>query len=168
MSLESALAAHTEALLANTAAIVEQNEKLDAMLAKSGAATSGDTDTKATRKPRTKKEEKSDDDTTGDAGTGDGDDEAGTKLTNEGVKKDVVAPWLSEYVNDENDPETAERKAKIKAILAKLVGKEGATVADVPAADLHRLVTWVEKQKAADNGFGAGRYTAVPVADDEI
>jgi hypothetical protein len=171
MSLESVIAAHTEALLANTAAVIEQNEKLDIMLSKSGAAPAGDAD-RPTRKTRAKKEEKSDEDTDGEGDNGE--TETASKLSNDSVKKDVVAPWLSEFVKNENDPETAERKVKIKGALAKLVGKEGATVADVPADKLQRLVDWVEKQKTADNGFGAGRLTELPGSkkeaseDDEI
>lgn len=157
MSLEAKIEALTAAVTALTEAQTEHTERLNAVLAKGGAAADEGAEKPATRKPRAKKEDKAE--TTDD----DGDTGSTTALTNDGVKKDIVAPWLGEFINDKE--ETEARKAKIKAALAKVVGKEGATVADVPVAELHRVVAWVEKQKEADNGFGKGRLTAVAGAD---
>lgn len=93
--------------------------------------------------------------------------------THDDVKK-LASAWLGEFKGVEGDPETGARREAILGALAKLVGKEGAQVADVPVAELHRVVTWIEKQKTKDNGFGAGRLTEKPGAadagggDDEI
>jgi hypothetical protein len=171
MSLEAKIEALTNAVTALTEAQTEHTERLNAVLANGGKAASGDGEDKPTRKPRVKKDDKSAETETGtDTDTGEGDVDTGTTstLTNDGVKKDVVAPWLSEFINDKG--ETDARKTKIKGALAKLVGKEGATVADVPASDLQRLVDWVAKQKETDAGFGKGRLTATAGAagsDDE-
>ncbi len=175
MSLEAKIEALTSAIVTLTEVQGVHTDKLNAMLEAAGKSTSSDDGEKPARKPRAKKEDKAAETDNGDAGETTGDDTDAPKLTNEGVKNDVVAPWLGEFVKNENDPETAARKTKIKAALAKLVGKEGATVADVPAADLQRLVDWVAKQKETDNGFGKGRLTEAPGAkkaassdDDEI
>lgn len=176
MSLEAKIEALTTAIGSLIEVQTVHTDKLNAMLEAAGKGGSSDDGEKPARKPRAKKEDKAAETDNGDAGETTGDDaDSGTKLTNEGVKNDIVAPWLGEFVKNENDPETAARKTKIKAALAKLVGKEGATVADVPAADLQRLVDWVAKQKETDNGFGKGRLTEAPGAkkaassdDDEI
>lgn len=171
MSLEAKIEALTNAVVALTEAQTEHTERLNAVLAGGAKADDGE---KPARKARAKKTETA---AETDADTGEGDDDTGTTttLTNDGVKKDVVAPWLSEFVKVEGDPETDARKAAIKKALASLVGKEGATVADVPAGDLQRLVDWVAKKKAADTGFGVGRLTEAPgakkaaaSADDDI
>jgi hypothetical protein len=162
MSLEAKIEALTLAVTALTEAQTEHTERLNAVLANGGKAASGDGEDKPKR-TRAKKEDKPAE-TDGDGDTGEGDEGSTTTstLTNDGVKKDVVAPWLSEFINDKG--ETDARKTKIKGALAKLVGKEGATVADVPAGDLQRLVDWVAKQKETDAGFGKGRLTAVASA----
>ncbi len=181
MSLEAAIAALTEAVKAQTEATAEQNERLDKMLNKAGAtASSGDTEEKPkrTRKQEEEKAETSSDDNNSDDDAGDE-----PKLTNEGVKQ-TVAAWLTEFAKNESDPETQARKEKIKATLTAMQKKDGfkvadekkgATIADVPASELHRVIAWLDKQKTADNGFGEGRLTAVPGAasddageDDEI
>lgn len=160
MSLEAKIEALTNAVVALTEAQTEHTERLNAVLANGGKAPAGDAEDKPKR-TRAKKEDTKAETTTSDDDGGDAD--TGTALTNDGVKKDVVAPWLAEFINDKD--ETEARKAAIKKALVSLVGKEGATVADVPTADLQRVVDWVAKKKAADNGFGKGRLTAVAGAD---
>lgn len=173
MSLELKIEELTKAVVALTEAQTDHTEKLNAVLAAGGkSASAGDGEDKPKR-TRVKKEETKTE-TGADTGEGEGEGEgeseedAAPKLTNETVKMKIVAPWLGEFAKVEGDPETDARKTKIKGALAKLVGKEGATVADVPAKDLQRLVDWVNKQKEADNGFGKGRLTAAPGADEEI
>lgn len=163
MSLEAKIEALTNAVTALTEAQTEHTERLNVVLAK-GATGGGETEDKPARKPRAKKEDtktEGEDDNTGS------DENA---LTHDGVKA-IAAAWLGEFAKNEKDPETQARKEKIKATLAAMAKKDGfaikdeakgATIADVPAAELHRVVAWMEKQKAADNGFGAGRLTEVP------
>lgn len=161
MSLEAKIEALTVAVTALTEAQVEHTERLNAVLANGGkSAASTDEEKPAARKARAKKEDKAE--TSGDD---DGDTGSTSGLTNDGVKKDIVAPWLGEFINDE--AETNARKAKIKGALAKLVGKEGATVADIPVGELQRLVDWVAKQRETDNGHGKGRLTAPARKADE-
>lgn len=166
MSLEAALEAHTEALLANTAAILEQNSKLDIMLGKAGASSvasdTGKDDTEAKpKRTRTssKKEENGNDDA--------------PAHTAASVKA-LAGAWLAEFAKDQNDPETQARKDKLKSTLTSLAKKEGFEAADpkkgvlltdVPAEHLGRVVAWLEKQPSVDNGFGEGRLTEVPGED---
>jgi hypothetical protein len=165
MSLEAKIEALTNAVVALTEAQTDHTEKLNAVLAAGGkSASAGEGDEKPKR-TRTKKEPETGNADNGDD-AGDGAEDAASKLTNETVKMKIVAPWLGEFAKVEGDPETDARKTKIKGALAKLVGKEGATVADVPAKDLQRLVDWVSKQKEVDNGFGKGRLTAAPGSED--
>lgn len=166
MSLEAKIEALTNAVIALTEAQTEHTERLNAVLAGGAKADDGE---KPARKPRAKKTETAADT---DADTGEGDDDAGTTtaLTNEGVKK-VVAAWLTEFAKDQNDGETQARKEKIKGTLTAMQKKDGfkiadaekgVTIMDVPASELHRIITWLDKQKAADNGFGTGRLTEAP------
>ncbi len=177
MSLEAAIAALTEAT-------IEQTSVLNKLLARTTAgatASSGETEEKPARKPRAKKEDKAE--TSSDESNSDDDASDDNKQNNEGVKA-TVAAWLTEFAKNESDPETQARKEKIKATLTAMQKKDGfkvadekkgATIADVPASELHRVIAWLDKQKTADNGFGEGRLTAVPGAasddageDDEI
>lgn len=167
MSLEAKIEALTSAVVALTEAQNDHTEKLNAVLAAGGKSASAGEGEEKPKRTRAKKEDTKTE-TGADTGEGEGDGEEDTapKLTTETVKMKIVAPWLGEFANVEGDPETAARKSKIKGALAKLVGKEGATVADVPAKDLQRVVDWVAKQKETDTGFGKGRLTAVPGSDD--
>ncbi len=183
MSLEAKIEALTNAVTALTEAQTEHTEKLNAVLAAGGKSASSDEGDKPARKPRAKKEDKAAETDGDDTGSGDGDDADNTpKLTNDGVKQ-TVAAWLTEFAKVEGDPETAARKEKIKATLTAMQKKDGfkigdaakgATIADVPASELHRIIAWLDKQKEADNGFGKGRLTAAPGGeeagsdDDEI
>lgn len=175
MSLEAKIEALTNAVVALTEAQTDHTEKLNAVLAaggKSASAGEGDEKPKRTR-TRTKKEPETGNADNGDD-AGDGAEDAAPKLTNDGVKK-IVANWLTEFAKVEGDPETDARKAKIKATLTSMQKKDGfkiadaekgATIADVPASELHRIITWLDKQKEADNGFGKGRLTAAPGSED--
>lgn len=167
MSLEAKIEALTNAVVALTEAQTEHTDRLNAVLANGGKAPASDTEDKPKRTRAAKKDDAKPETTVSDEGEGDDAGAGTTALTADGVKKDIVAPWLGEFINDKD--ETEARKAKIKSALSKLVGKEGATVADVPADKLQRLVDWVAKQKETDNGFGKGRLTAVASAssDDE-
>lgn len=167
MSLEEALAKTTAALEANTALL----EKLVARAVEAGAVNSA---ANAAEKPATKstktKEAKASDSGAAEEGKTD----EGPKYTHDDVKA-AASAWLGEFKGVEGDPETEARKAKIKGALASLTKKEGAQIADVPASELHRVIGWIEKQKAADNGFGVGRLTekpgakaAAPAGDDDI
>lgn len=167
MSLEAKIEALTNAVVALTEAQTDHTEKLNAVLAAGGkSASAGEGEDKPKRTRAKKEDTKTETDTDSGDDAGEGAEDAAPKLTNETVKMKIVAPWLGEFAKVEGDPETDARKTKIKGALAKLVGKEGATVADVPAKDLQRLVDWVNKQKEADNGFGKGRLTAAPGSDD--
>lgn len=149
-----------------TGAINELSSKLDGVLGKAASVSASD---EAEDKPKRTRKSSKTEETKGDDADADGE----KALTHDQVKK-AAGEWLGEFAKDESDPETNERKKKIKAALAKLAGKEGATIAEIKSEDLHRVIAWIEKQKAADNGFGAGRLTEKPGAgssasdDDDI
>ncbi len=174
MSLELKIEELTKAVVALTEAQTEHTEKLNAVLAAGGKSASAGDGEEKTKRTRAKKEDTKTEANADNGGeAGEGDDDA-PKLTNDGVKK-IVASWLTEFAKVEGDPETDARKAKIKATLTSMQKKDGfkiaeaekgATIADVPASELHRIITWLDKQKEADNGFGKGRLTAAPGADD--
>lgn len=154
MSLEAALLSLKES-------IDVQNGLLSKMLAKAGTAsapTEGDGEGKTTTTRGKGKGKAAAKETETDTSEGDGNDDTG--LSHDEVKK-LAGTWLAEFKANESDPETAARRDAIKAALAKLVGKDGATIADVPAADLHRVVAWLDKQKAK------GRLTPEPKDEAE-
>ncbi len=152
-----------EALNRNSDAVEKQNSLLEKMLAKAGVntAAAGKTDdagegdapkkTRATKGKAAKEAE--------DAGEGEGGEGDENTLSHDDVKK-LAGAWLGEFKANEKDPETGARREAIKGALAKLVGKDGATIADVAAADLSRVVAWLDKQKAK------GRLTPEPKEDD--
>ncbi|AEG53179.1 hypothetical protein [Sinorhizobium meliloti] len=152
MSLEAALLSLKES-------IDVQNGLLSKMLAKAGTAsapTEGDegktTATRGKGKGKTAAKEAET-----DTNEGEGNDDTG--LSHDEVKK-LAGNWLAEFKANEKDPETEARRDAIKGALAKLTGKEKGTIADVPAADLHRVVAWLDKQKAK------GRLTPEPTDED--
>lgn len=156
MSLEVEIAKLTAAVEANSALI----EKLVARAVEAGAVAAPAADKAAADKPtRKKKEEKTEE----AAGTTEG---AASGPTHDEVKS-MVSTWLGEFKAVEGDGETEARKAAIRAALNKLTKKEGAQIADVPADDLPRVVTWLEKRKAEDLGHGVGRLTEKPGAKTE-
>lgn len=174
MSLEAKIEALTSAIVTLTEVQGVHTDKLNAMLEAAGKGGSSDDGEKPARKPRAKKEDKATETDNGDAGEEAGSEDAAPKLTNEGVKK-TVADWLTEFAKDQKDGETQARKDKIKATLTSMQKKDGfkiadaekgATIADVPASELHRIIAWLDKQKEADNGFGKGRLTAAPGSED--
>ena len=155
MSLEDLLTRNNELLGRN-------NELLEALIDAAADKAGGEPAGEKPKTPRTRKPK--------DEAKTEGKEEAKTEagaLTHDAVKG-TVGEWLGEFKGAVLfDGETEARKGAIKAALAKLVGKEGATIADVPAADLHRVITWLDKQKAKDHGHGVGRITAPPAAADE-
>lgn len=175
MSLEAKIEALTSAVVALTEAQNDHTEKLNAVLAAGGkSASAGEAEDKPKRTRAKKEDTKTETSADTGEGEGEGEEDAAPKLTNDGVKK-IVASWLTEFAKVEGDPETDARKAKIKATLTSMQKKDGfkiadaekgATIADVPASELHRIIAWLNKQKEADNGFGKGRLTAVPGSDD--
>lgn len=170
MSLEAKIESLTTAIGSLIEVQTVHTDKLNAMLEAAGKSTSSDDGEKPKRTRKTKAAETESDDT----GETTGDDTDAPKLTNEGVKK-TVADWLTEFAKDQKDGETQARKDKIKATLTAMQKKDGfkiadaekgATIADVPASELHRIIAWLDKQKEADNGFGKGRLTAAPGSED--
>ncbi|QXV73620.1 hypothetical protein [Rhizobium phage RHph_X2_30] len=168
-----------EALNRNSEAVEKQNSLLEKMLAKTGAAPStksddGEGESKPATRGKGKGKAATKEADADNSGEGDGENSDDTALSHDDVKKQAGA-WLGEFKADENDPETEARRAAIKTALGKLTNKEGATIADVPAAELPRVVAWLDKQKEKDNGFGKGRLTEKPGSkkadkseDDEI
>lgn len=155
MSLEEALAKHTAAVERNTEFLEKLVARADAAGSAAGSAAAATDTGKGKGKAKGKETE-------ADAGKGD----TASTLTTDDVKK-AASAWLGEFKGVEGDPETAARRDAIVTALAKLVGKEGAQIVDVPAADLPRVIAWIDARKAADKGFGVGRLTAPPTAAEE-
>lgn len=157
MSLEAKLEANTEALNRNSDLLEKMIARAEAVAGSAPKASAA-----ADEKPKAARAKKETAETDGTA--------AGTEtaaVTIEDVKSKAGA-WLGEFKADANDPETEARKGAIKAALAKLTKKDGATLADVPVADLPRVLTWLEKKQVEDAGFGIGRLTAKPGAAKEV
>lgn len=158
MSLEVEIAKLTAAVEANSTLL----EKLVARAVEAGAVAAPAAAEKADKPKRTTKK---------DDKAAEGEDAGTTENTASGPTHDevksLVSAWLGEFKAVEGDGETEARKAAIRAALASLTKKEGAQIADVPADQLHRVVAWLDKKKAADAGFGVGRLTEKPGAKKE-
>lgn len=160
MSLEEALNKNTAVVEANNALL----EKLIARAVDAGAVSGASASDDKPKRTSSRSTKKTDSDNSDAGDSNDGDTKSATVSADD--VKTAVAAWLGEFKGDENDPETDARKAKIKEALAKLTKKDGAKITDVPADDLPRVMTWLDKQKAADNGHGVGRLTAKPDESD--
>ncbi len=155
MSLEESLKLNTEALNRNS-------ELLEKLVARAEGAAAAAKSAPAEEKPAAtrKKAEK----TAEPAAEAEKSDEA-PALTHDQVKA-VLGPWIGEFKANEKDPETEARHRALRTALGKLTGKEDAKLPDVPVADLPRVLAWLDKKKAADEGHGVGRLTAKPEAAD--
>lgn len=156
MTLEDRLDALTEALNNTTAAL-----QAVAGLAAGGtapAAAAAPAEKAAGKKPTAAEKKAAE----AAAAAASGDDAVVSKETT-----DAVLAWLGEFAKEEDkaNPEgvhpevTARREALKKAYTGLKVAKLG----DVKgAAEVKRFEDWFEKAKAADKGFGIGRFAADP------
>lgn len=144
---------HTDALLANTEAVVRHNELLEKIIA--GASAAAGDKPKATRGKAADKG-KTDDD---DGAKVDADDLIAT------VEK--VKGWLKEFAENDDDPENDARSTKLSKALATLEVKK--------VSEITSEATRLRVEKWIDERIAAGRLTEEPkpvtkkkAADDEI
>jgi hypothetical protein len=188
MSLEEALKANTEALLAHTAVLQTLAGQTNAVASGSTAPAAEKSTEEAPKRERGKpapgrakrtKEEMEEDRLAdeADAAAGGG---ASAPKTEGAVTFDTLkgklAGWLGEYAREEDSknpdgahPEVLARKAALKAVLNKLTGTEdgklGAIASD--ADKIAKLDNWFEeKALKADKGHGVGRLAADPEPAD--
>lgn len=166
MSLEAVIEKNTLALEAMNAALLEVIGLTKT--GKSGtAAAAGTSDEEGMKekKTRTKKGE-----TDADKGSAAG--EGGNEAINTDKIKKALAAWLGEFAKaadkenpDGAHPEVSARKAALKKAYE---GLKVANLTEVKTAEqLAKLEGWHEKAKAIDKGFGAGRFAADPIENDE-
>jgi len=194
MSLEEALKANTEALLAHTAVLQTLAGQTTAVASGSTAPAAEKSTEEAPKRERGKpapgrakrtKEEMEEDRLADEADAAAGGTSTGTTSApkTEGAVtfdtlKGKLAGWLGEYAREEDKtnpdgahPEVLARKAALKAVLNKLTGTEDGKLGDIKddADKIARLDNWFEeKALKADKGHGIGRLAAdpEPVGDD--
>lgn len=141
MSLEAKIEALT--------VVMERNNELLETIVKGKAGGAAD----AEKKPATRGKGKA---KTEDAGDGDGDAGEGDAVDTAKLKKviDLAKGWLTEFAENEEDPENEARSEKLTAALEKL-GVE--KLSKITTEDQRtRAETWVKKQ------IDAGRITEEP------